>query len=142
VVPGVPEELEPTLHRLLDFFGLGHLFAELEEGVPPVDAEPEPEPDGDEADAPPPQAAAAVLPEAERVLVVADGESVDLPARSIDALIEAKYGIVDQEGKWIDVTEMILDEIDDEGALSEISPTPPQSSHSSQLLLCLSTAVS
>jgi hypothetical protein len=76
------------------------------------------------------------------VLVVADGESVDLPPRSIDALIEAKYGIVDQEGKWIDVTEMILDEIDEEGALSEISPTPPQSSHSSQLLLCLSAAVS
>lgn len=124
VVPGVPEELEPTLHRLLDFFGLGHLFAELEEEVPSVGAEPEAEPDGDEADTPPPQAAAAaVLPEAERVLVVADGESVDLPPRSIDTLIEAKYGIVDQEGKWIDVTEMVLDEIDEEGALSaHLSP--------------------
>ena len=60
------------------------------------------------------------------MLVVADGESVDLPPRSIDALIEAKYGIVDQEGKWIDVTEMILDEVDEEGALSELSPASQQ----------------
>jgi hypothetical protein len=115
VVPGVPEELEPALHRLLEFFGLGHLFAEpdAEEGEPPAAAtEPEPEPDGDEA-------APETGPSAEKVLVVAEGESVDLPPKSIDELIEAKYGQVEPGGKSIDVTELVLDEIDDDGALRE-----------------------
>ena len=113
VAPTVPEELVPTLHRLLDFFGLGQLFAPEEEGVPPEQAggEPEPEPDteGDEAQA-------AV--EDEQELIVAENEQVELPARTIDHVTQCRYGVLDQEMKRIDVTDLVADAVDDDGGLS------------------------
>ena len=110
----MPEELEPTLHRLLDFFGLGGLFAS-EEGVPPG-AEPEPEPAGGAEPEPEPEAAEQP-PEDEKELVVAEGEAVDLPPRTIDHVIQARYGSLEEEGKWLDVTRRIGDAVDETGGL-------------------------
>eukprot|EP01045_Picozoa_sp_COSAG04_P024971 COSAG04_NODE_3202_length_3053_cov_2.417400_2_plen_876_part_00 len=118
-VPTVEEELVPTLHRLLDFFGLGHLFV-AEEGVPPgegVEPEPEPEPEPERGAEPEPEPEAQAPVQEERLLV-AENDSVDLPARTIDHITEARYGSLDQEGKWIDVTRMLGQVVDEEGGLS------------------------
>jgi hypothetical protein len=84
VLPGVPDELQPALYRLLDFFGLGHLFVG-EEGVPPG-AEPALG-RADHENAPVAESEDATE---ETVLVVAENDSVELPPRSIDEIIEAR----------------------------------------------------
>ena len=120
-LPIVSEELEPALHRQLDFFGLGHLFTEIEggqaaqEGILPEDgAEPEPELADEEP---------VVVP-AHRELIAAENEQVELPARTIDCIIQAKYGVLDQDGMWADVTRLVYDAVDEDGGLRCGVPTP------------------
>ena len=119
-LPIVSEELEPALHRQLDFFGLGHLFSEMEggqaaqEGIPPEDgAEPEPELADEEP---------VVVP-AQRELIAAENEQVELPARTVDCIIQAKYGVLDQDGMWADVTRLVYDAVDEDGGLRCGVPT-------------------
>ena len=121
-VPAVTEEWVPCLHRLLDHFGLGHLFAPPAGDDRPAAAggdqmEPEPEAEGEagaeaEEGVPPP----AVVEE--KVHLAAETEQVELPANTIDHIIKARYGKLQDPGKWVDVTRMLSDMVDEEGGLS------------------------
>ena len=110
-LPAVAPELESTLHLTFRLFGLDYLFEEKREGIaeadPPADAEPEPELEEDLEDC----AAAEVE------VVVADGAAVSLPPRTVDRVISARYGSLDQAGKWIDVTAAVAEQLDYDGAI-------------------------
>ena len=75
-----------------------------EEGVPPAEAA---------ADGPPPPVVVQ-----EREHRAAENEPVELPALSIDYIVSARYGSLDEPGKWIDVTRMLVDLVDEEGGLT------------------------
>ena len=121
-VPVVAKELVPTLHCLLDHCKLGHLFHPAAEGA---DMEPEPEPEGDEQQeegVPPAEAVAggaapSVVVEEEEHRA-AENEQVELPARTIDHILIARYGSLEEPGKWLDVTRMLGDLVNDEGGLT------------------------
>jgi hypothetical protein len=107
-LPAVPEEQEPALNRLLDHLGLGHLFQEAAE---PAEEGAEPEPELDAGGAEPAEAplegVPPVLPAQEKELIVVDGEEVNLPARSVKSIVAARFGSLDEDGGWADVTRLI-----------------------------------
>ena len=107
-LPEVAPELEATLHLTFRLFGLDYLFeaaeAMVDEAVPPQEQQPEPEPEGDDG---------AV----EAELITADGAKVALPPRTVDRVISARYGSLDQEAKWIDATDIVAKELDLDGGL-------------------------
>jgi hypothetical protein len=120
-IPVVADELVPTLHRLLDHFGLGHIFVAAEGEAAPADMEPEPEDEGEEQEeegVPPAEVAAPPAMVQEREHRAAENEQVELPARTIDHILSARYGSLDEPGKWIDVTRMLVDMVDEEGGLT------------------------
>ena len=120
VLPSVPEEQEPIMFRLLNHLGLGHLFVD-EEGEPPQSAEPEPEA---EVPAEPAEAVGQGLPEQERELIVDENEDAKLPPRSVKVVISARFGSLAEDGKWIDVTRLIADQVDDQGGLELLRVSP------------------
>ena len=61
---------------------------------------------------------------AHRELIAAENEQVELPARTIDCIIQAKYGVLDQDGMWADVTRLVYDAVDEDGGLRCGVPTP------------------
>ncbi len=117
-MPVVDPSLRPILERQLVHFGLGHLFPDhLHSERQPQRGAPDP----------PGQDDLATLEEGEpvkeeEVEITGEGEQLDLPAGTIDSIIEAKYGEVDQQGgfvfgKSIDVTRCLGRKVDREGAL-------------------------
>ena len=117
-VPVVAQEFVPTLHRQLGHFKLGHLFVE---GAAAGDMGPEPD-DGGEEGVPPAEAGAGGAPAPvvieEREHRAAENEQIELPARTIDHIISARYGSLDEPGQSIDVTRMLVGVVDEEGALT------------------------
>eukprot|EP01046_Picozoa_sp_COSAG06_P013000 COSAG06_NODE_778_length_12377_cov_54.670875_4_plen_548_part_00 len=109
-LPEVAPELEATLHLTFRLFGLDYLFEAkedaMEEAVPPHDQEPEPEDEAEEGEA-----------AAEVEIIVREGAAVSLPPRTVDRIVGARYGSLDVEGKWIDVTGVVAEELTLEGAL-------------------------
>ena len=120
-VPVVPEEYVPALHRMLDHFGLGHLFVEQADMEQEPEAEPEPR--AEEGDPPGDAAAGEGRAQVEELVEerehrAAENEQVALPAKSIDYIIKARYGALDVPGKWVDVTRVLSDMVDEDGGLA------------------------
>ena len=117
-MPEVAPELETMMHATFRYFGVEELFVtqadETEEPVPELEAEPEPE---RPEEAVPPVDAGGAPDAAEPVtVVVPDGRSVSLPPRTVDHIVSARYGTLD-DGQWADVTEVVAQQLDIHGGL-------------------------
>jgi hypothetical protein len=82
-----------------------------EEGVPLVSIEPEPEPEQE------PEAEIELEPEVGVEIVAAEHTRFSLPIGTVDHIICARYGTLDQEGKWIDVTSVVSKQVNLDGSL-------------------------
>jgi hypothetical protein len=89
----------------------GTLAVDSHNGTEPAEEGGEPEPELDAGGAEPAEAplegVPPVLPAQEKELIVADGEEANLPARSIKSIVAARFGSLEEDGGWSDVTRLI-----------------------------------
>lgn len=88
-----------------------------EEGVPLVSMEPEPEQEPEAAIEPEPEAEIELEPDVGVEIVAAEHTRFSLPTGTVDHIICARYGTLDQEGKWIDVTSLVSKQVNLDGSL-------------------------
>jgi hypothetical protein len=112
-VPAVPNELVPTMDRMLVHFGFDHLFEQQQDkdaNKAVVAGEPKTVENATEP-------AAKRQKEKETSIVIEDGKTLNLPPRTVDHIITATYGVLGQPAKEADVTALLSDSVGQDGEL-------------------------